>query len=149
MRKAKILGIMTELVDKSRLKVRFSEVDSMRIVWHGEYIKYFEDGRESFGNHYTGIGYLDIYNSGYTAPVVDLHINYKLPLVYGDTAVVETKYIYSSAAKIMFEYRIYRESDGVVVAEGTSIQVFLDGQGELVLINPPFYLKWQQKWNLL
>ena len=37
-----------ELTDRKEIIVRFSEVDSMRIVWHGNYLKYFEDGRESF-----------------------------------------------------------------------------------------------------
>ncbi len=37
------------LVGKTSLRVRFSEVDSMQIVWHGEYVRYFEDeiGRAS------------------------------------------------------------------------------------------------------
>jgi len=38
------LSIKTETI------IRFSEVDSMGVVWHGNYIKYFEDGREAFGN---------------------------------------------------------------------------------------------------
>ena len=37
------------LTDRTSFQVRFSEVDSMKIVWHGEYIRYFEDGREAFG----------------------------------------------------------------------------------------------------
>lgn len=43
-RKREIENSLT-LVHKNKIKVRFSEVDSMKIVWHGEYIKYFEDGR--------------------------------------------------------------------------------------------------------
>lgn len=58
----------------------------------------------------------------------------------------ETKYIYTPAAKIIFEFRIYREFDNLLVAEGSSIQVFLDTQGELMLVNPDFYLNWQKKW---
>ena len=49
------------LIDRTTIKVRFSEIDSMQIVWHGEYVRYFEDGRESFGKHY-GLGYMDIYS---------------------------------------------------------------------------------------
>lgn len=41
------------LIDRTTIKVRFSEIDSMQIVWHGEYVRYFEDGRESFGKHYS------------------------------------------------------------------------------------------------
>lgn len=44
------------LIDRTTIKVRFSEIDSMQIVWHGEYVRYFEDGRESFGKHYS-LGY--------------------------------------------------------------------------------------------
>ena len=32
--------------------VRFSEVDSMNVVWHGSYMLYFEDAREEFGRKY-------------------------------------------------------------------------------------------------
>jgi acyl-CoA thioester hydrolase len=42
--------IQTELKCLTEIRIRFSEVDSMGVVWHGNYIRYFEDGRESFGN---------------------------------------------------------------------------------------------------
>ena len=48
------------LVNKTSLRVRFSEVDSMQIVWHGEYVRYFEDGREACGRECAGLGYMDI-----------------------------------------------------------------------------------------
>ena len=38
------------LTNRTTFRVRFSEIDSMQIVWHGEYVRYFEDGREAFGN---------------------------------------------------------------------------------------------------
>ena len=41
------------------ITVRFSETDPLGIVWHGNYIKYFEDGREAFGRKYR-ISYLDV-----------------------------------------------------------------------------------------
>lgn len=147
MRKKRETHNSLTLVHRNKVRVRFNEVDSMKIVWHGEYVKYFEDGRESFGEHY-GIGYLDIYNAGYTAPLVDLHVSYKQPLIYGDIAVVETKYIYNPAAKIHFEYNIYRESDGELVATGYSIQVFLGNEGVLEWNNPEFFLNWQKRWKL-
>ena len=87
------------LVNKTSLRVRFSEVDSMQIVWHGEYVRYFEDGREAFGREFAGLGYMDIYASGYTAPIVELHLQYRKPLKVNDTAVVETRYIATEAAR--------------------------------------------------
>lgn len=135
------------LIDRKTITVRFSEVDSMKVVWHGEYIRYFEDGRESFGKHYDGLKYIDIYDSGYMAPMVELNCQYKQSLTFGEEAIVETRYIPTSAAKIMFDYTIYRASDNAVVATGSSTQVFINGQTrELELNSPQFYLDWKQRW---
>ena len=134
------------LTSQTTITVRFSEVDSMRIVWHGEYVKYFEDGRESFGREYAGIGYMDIYESGFGAPIVDLHLEYKRSLRCNERAIIETRFIDTDAAKICFDYVIRRESDGEVVATGSSTQVFLDDQGELMLVVPDFYRKWKEQW---
>ena len=62
------------LTDRTTIKVRFSEIDSMQIVWHGEYVRYFEDGREAFGKRY-GLDYMSIYREGYVVPIVDLVAN--------------------------------------------------------------------------
>ena len=48
---------MPKLSEVIPINIRFHEVDSLRIVWHGHYLKYFEDGREAFGRKY-GIGYM-------------------------------------------------------------------------------------------
>ena len=136
------------LVNKTSLRVRFSEVDSMQIVWHGEYMRYFEDGREAVGREFAGLGYMDIYASGYTAPIVELHLQYRKPLKVNDTAVVETRYIATEAAKVCFEYTIRSATDGEVVAEGSSTQVFLDSRGELQLLAPEFYRKWKERWEV-
>lgn len=137
------------LINRTQIRVRFSEVDSMHVVWHGEYTRYLEDGRESFGREF-GIGYLDISEAGYAVPIVELNLKYKQSLVYGDSLIVETRYIPTDAAKILLEYIIYRESDQVVAAVGSSTQVFIDKtSGELVLNTPDFYKEWKRKWNIL
>ena len=69
--------------------VKFSEVDSLRVVWHGHYVRYFEDGREAFGKEYN-LGYLDIYENGLSVPLIDLSVKFKKILEYGDTAIIET-----------------------------------------------------------
>ncbi|HIV32808.1 MULTISPECIES: acyl-CoA thioesterase [unclassified Alistipes] len=130
------------------LRVRFSEVDSMSVVWHGEYVRYFEDGREAFGERYPGLGYLDIYASGYTAPIVALQVDYRRPLRIAERAEVETRYIPTEAAKICFEYTIRRASDGEVVATGSTTQVFVNTEGELELTAPQFFKEWKRRWNI-
>lgn len=136
------------LICETKFQVRFSEVDAMKIVWHGDYAHYFEDGREAFGQKYSGIGYLDIYESGYLTPIVDMRIEYKSSLTIGDTAIVETRYIAHPGAKICFDYIIRKESDGTLIATGYTVQVFLNKQRELELISPDFYQNWKKKWGI-
>ena len=127
------------------VKVRFSEVDSMSIVWHGSYALYFEEAREAFGEKY-GLGYLDIFGQGYYVPLVDLKFSYKKPLIYGKKARIEIEYKESEAAKIVFEYMIFDCDNNSLIATGSSVQVFLDKQYQLVWANPPFYEEWKKRW---
>jgi acyl-CoA thioester hydrolase len=136
-----------ELTDRKEIIVRFSEVDSMRIVWHGNYIKYLEDGRESFGLKYS-LGYLDVYKHNVMIPLVKINCDYKRPLEYGDTAIVETRFVSTEAAKIVFEYTIYRKRDNEISATGSTTQVFLTPQGELLLTAPEFFSGWKKKWGV-
>jgi acyl-CoA thioester hydrolase len=140
--------INTILKASKEIEVRFSEVDSMNIVWHGSYVLYFEDAREAFGNKYN-LNYLDIFGNGYYAPLVDLKFNFKKPLVYGKKARVEITFRNTKAAKIIFDYEICDMEDNSLIATGYSIQVFLDKQYQLVWTNPPFYEAWKQRWGLL
>lgn len=135
------------LTDRYLFHVRFSETDAMQVVWHGEYIRYFEDGRESFGRHFSGLAYRDYYDNGVFAPIVEAHCEYKLPLTFGEDAIVETRYINSPAAKIQFDYTVYRASDGAIAATGYTTQVFINSATrELELSNPQFYLDWKKRW---
>lgn len=139
---------MKELVDRTEVKVRFGEVDSMQIVWHGNYLKYFEDAREAFGERY-GLGYLDVYKHHVMIPIVKVQCDFKKPLKYGESAIVEATFVNSEAAKIVFTYKIYRKSDMELAATGNSVQVFLTPEGELLLTSPPFFLGWKKHWGLI
>jgi acyl-CoA thioester hydrolase len=139
---------MRHLTTSKEIEVRFSEVDSMNIVWHGSYTLYFEDARAEFGKKY-GLGYLDIFGNGYYAPLVDLQFSYKKPLVYGRKACVNITFRNTEAAKIIFDYEIYDTEDNALIATGHSVQVFLDMQYQLVWTNPAFYEEWKQKYELI
>jgi acyl-CoA thioester hydrolase len=140
----KNVALMTETL----IRVRFSDVDSMGVVWHGQYIKYFEDGREDFGNKF-GISYMDFYKFGILIPIVKIVCNYKKPLVYGDTALVKTRFVNSEAAKTLFEYTIYNNRNHEIVATGSSTQVFLNMNRELLLNSPPSFLEWKERNGLI
>ncbi len=135
------------LVNRTRIRVRFSEVDSMNVVWHGEYVRYFEDGRQAFGREY-GIDYSDFIRHGYVAPIVDLKVQYKRSLTFSEEAIIETRYIACDTAKLIFDYIIYRAEDMSVAATGSSEQVFLNKKGEMELNSPLFYKEWKEKWQV-
>lgn len=137
---------MRNLEDICRVQVKFSEIDAMSRVWHGSYITYFEDGRESFGRRYPGIGYADMQRSGIYAPIYDVHIRYFAPLAMNDVAVVHTRYVYKPGARLDYSYEVYRESDRMLCATGTTVQLFIDPHAQLMLDKPDYYQQWQDRF---
>jgi len=123
--------------------IRFSEVDSMGVVWHGSYVTYLEDAREAFGKEYN-LDYQRFIAERYYAPIVDMQIKYKRPLRYGMHPEIEISYIPSDSAKIVFDYRISHE--GELIATATTTQVFMNLDYQLVLYNPPFFAEWKKQW---
>ena len=136
------------LVNRTKIQVRFSDVDSMGVVWHGNYVKYFEDGREAFGDQF-GINYLDFYHEGVLIPLVKITCDFKRPLKYGDNAVIETRFVNCDAAKLQYDYTIYRNNTNEIVATGSTIQVFLNSEMELLLEYPPFFTAWKKKHGFI
>jgi len=136
------------LIIQKTIDIRFSEVDSMGVVWHGSYVKFLEDGREYFGLKY-GLSYLEVASKDLLIPVVDMRLSYKKSAKYGEKLVVETKFVDSPAAKIIFEYIIYRESDMEILAKAKTVQVFTDNKGQLLLNNPQFFTDWKKNVGLL
>ncbi len=136
-----------ELVAEIEIAIRFNEVDSLGIVWHGNYVKYFEDGREAFGTQYD-LNFQHVYlNDGFVTPIVSVECNYKQSLKYGDRAIIETRYIPSRASKIIFEYRIFRASDRMLMTTGKTVQVFVSRSGELFYTVPDFFERWKMKMS--
>lgn len=138
-----------EISHTSQVRVRFVETDPLGIVWHGNYIQYFEDGREAFGRHH-GISYLDQKKYGFATPIVKSSTDHKLPLRYGDIATIKTIYVDNQAAKMVFRYEIYNQNNQLVCT-GETIQVFVDkiGEGNLWLTIPAFFKDWKQNVGLL
>lgn len=134
------------LEDICTVAVRFSEIDSMRRVWHGSYVTYFEDGRESFGRHYPGIGYADMQRAGIYAPIYDLHVRYYAPLIINERAEIHTTYVWHPGARLDYSYQVYRESDHTLCAEGSTVQLFIDPAGALMVDPPDYYTQWQERY---
>ncbi|MCM4158822.1 acyl-CoA thioesterase [Antarcticibacterium flavum] len=136
---------MHTLSSVTHFRVRFRECDPLQIVWHGNYLKYFEDAREEFCKEH-GFSYYDVRVRGYATPIVKSLCEHKLPLRYSDKFEVEVSFIPTPAAKMIFNYKV--TSQNKLVATGETVQVFLDKKGELVLSNPPFFYEWKQKMGI-
>jgi len=138
-----------KLINRTEIAVRFNEADPLGIVWHGHYIRYFEDGREAFGKQY-GLSYLDFFKKGFIVPIVSIQCDYKLSLRYGEMVIIETQYIPCEAAKIKFSYSLYNSENNKLVATGSSVQVFLEKETSVLhLTNPPFFEEWKKEHKLI
>lgn len=146
-RKKRSKGTVTDINNIHEVRVRFNDCDPLSIVWHGIYITYFEEGREAFGRTHE-ISYLDVKDSGYVTPIVNSNCDHRLPLKYGDIATVETIYVDSPAAKMIFTYNVYNQKKELVCT-GSTTQVFLDKDGKMSLTIPEFFLDWKRKVGLL
>ena len=136
----------TSLTHTSTLDVKFSEADPLGIVWHGHFIRYFEDAREAFGKVF-GLRYLDLYRENIVVPIIHIECNYRRILRYGHSIQIETTYIDSPAAKLLFDYSITDLNTGEVVANGNSVQVFMERESlELLLTIPKYMAAWKEKW---
>ena len=138
--------MLKTLAHSTELEVKFSEADPLGIVWHGHYIRYFEDGREAFGKAY-GLRYLDLYRENIIVPIVDIKCEYKRILRYSNMVRLETTYQDAHAAKLIFSYTLYDINTNEVIAKGSSVQVFMHKESmELMLTLPQFMVDWKRKW---
>ena len=124
---------MSELKASKLFDIRFSEVDSMKVVWHGSYVTYFEDAREAFGAKY-GLDYVNYH--------------YHKSLRYGSKPRIDIVYRPTRAAKVVFDYAIYDTANGDLIATGHTVQAFVDTGYQLMLYSPDFYVDWQEKWKV-
>lgn len=92
------------------VRVRYSETDQMGVVYHGNYIPYFEIGRVEWLRN-KGISYKSLEESGIALPIVSMTINYKKSARYDDLLIVRTKFKKHSSVKIEFDCEIWSEQN--------------------------------------
>jgi len=136
-----------ELINEIELEIRFSELDPLGVVWHGNYFKFFEDGRDALGRQF-GLNYLDMYNNGIVVPVVKCNAAYKSSVYYHNRIMVTTRLINTHAAKLIHQYEVWNLSTNKLSAVGETIQVFTNSKGELQLNIPDYFMSWKRKNGL-
>jgi len=133
---------MKFIEESTLVRVRFSESDAMGVVWHGNYLKYFEDGRESLGKKFS-MTYQDMYGHGFVVPIVNVNVSYKAPIHFGEEMEVSTRLIFTKAAKLIHEYKVWNLSSNKLSCVGHTEQVFLNEKTRsLELFIPSFYKDW-------
>jgi acyl-CoA thioester hydrolase len=109
-------------VSETRVRVRYAETDQMGVVYHSNYLIWFEVGRVEFIRQ-LGLNYKQMEEEGCGIAVVDLHVRYKAPARYDDELVIETRLLAARGAVVRFGYRILRVSDGLLLCEGETMHV--------------------------
>ncbi|MFN7770007.1 MAG: acyl-CoA thioesterase [Planctomycetaceae bacterium] len=101
-----------------QIRVRYSETDAMGFLHHANYFVYFELGRTELLRAQGG-NYRQMEESGLFMVVVSLECKYKKPARYDDLLRLQTRIQRVSAAKIVHEYRLFRDQELLCVAEST------------------------------
>ncbi len=117
------------------IKVPFYDVDSMRVVWHGHYIKYIEDARCELLDK-LAYNYLAMEDSGYIWPIVDMRLKYVASAKFGNTIRVFAHLVeYESRMKI--EYEIYDLASNKILNKAHTVQVAVDIASEEMQFESP------------
>ncbi len=117
-----------EFKTQTRLRVRYAETDQMGIVYHSNYLIWFEVGRTELFRE-INLPYTMFEEVGLGLAVIEASCRYRLPARYDDEVIVSTS-VNISSRKVTFNYRVYRES--TLLAEGKTIHVFVNKQGRAV-----------------
>lgn len=118
-----------------RIPVRFHEVDSYGVVWHGHYVAWLEAGRNALAAAF-GMDIVDLSRRGYLLPVVSLQLDYRRPAVLGDEIIVETRLQEPRGAWFTFDGRVRQAGEGVLLATASVRLVILNAERELLVTLP-------------
>jgi len=121
--------------DETEIKVRFNEVDSWGIVWHGHYIAWFEVGRMALLGRFNLLPQ-DFTQMGYVAPVVEVKCFFKEPARMDEEILIRTSVLQPTKAALTFHFQILRKKDGKLLATGEETQVLLTLDGRMLYIIP-------------
>ncbi|MDR2314723.1 MAG: acyl-CoA thioesterase [Spirochaetaceae bacterium] len=131
---------MNNISAELEFSVEFYEVDSMEIVWHGNYINYMERARRALLNR-IGYGYRSMKEAGFAFPVIDVSLKFIRPLRFGDRvrarAVLEE---YENRLRI--KYELFNADTGELTTKGTSTQMAFDiAKNDSCFVCPPGLIK--------
>ena len=125
---------------ETKLRVRYAETDQMGVVYHSNYIVWFEVGRvemlRTLGFTYREMEKQD----GIHLPVVDARCRFKIPACYDEQITIRTLLLNVRDSLLHFGYEIVRITDGVLLAEGETIHMVVNDQFKRIRL-PQKYLQ--------
>jgi acyl-CoA thioester hydrolase len=120
---------------ETEFNVEFFHLDPLQVVWHGNYINYFETGRRILLEK-IGYSYKDMKDSGYSFPVIEVSAKYTGSLRFGDRAIIKA-ILWEYENRLKIHYEIRNAKTGVVVTKGSSTQMACDiKSGESCFVCP-------------
>ena len=108
----------------SEVRVRYSETDQMGVVYHANYLPYFEIGRVEWLRS-QGISYKSMEERGVALPIVNLNLNYRKSARYDDILTIKTAFKSQSSVKIEFDCEIRNEQNELLTT-ASFLLVFVD-----------------------
>jgi len=123
------------ITSQTHINVRYAETDQMGVVYHGNYLAWFEVGRTKLFKE-QGIHYKRIEADGYHLPVLEVAIKYRRPALYDDDLTIVTTLKEKPVLRLKLDYEVYR-GDTLLVT-GSTTHAFIDREGRPV--RPPPYV---------
>ncbi len=121
---------MHEPLYRHRCRVIYGDTDSGGVVYYANYLRYFEAARTEFMRE-RALSYKEIEQQGFILPVVECQVRYKASARYDDLLLIETSLFEVKSRTCRFNYRIIRENDGKLLAQGYTTHAVVDLTGRL------------------
>ena len=122
-------------MNRTPVKIRaiYADTDAMGIVYHTNYIRWFEIGRTELLRD-MGIVYSEMEADGFNLPLTEVYCHYNLPAHYDERVLVETEIAYVKWVSIKFTYVIWDENRENLLTEGYTVHACTDRRGKVVRI---------------
>jgi acyl-CoA thioester hydrolase len=120
----------SEHVVEATLRARYAETDAMGIVYHTNYIVWFEVGRGEYMRQQGG-DYAHLEGQGYYLPVIEVQARYLAPARYGDLVSVRTWVEEARSRQVTFTYEVVMAETGQLLAAGQTKHVCVDKEGRI------------------
>ncbi|KZZ82722.1 YbgC/FadM family acyl-CoA thioesterase [Bacillus sp. SJS] len=130
---------------KTEVEVRYSETDQMGIVYHANYLVWMEIGRTKLIED-LGFSYAAMEEEGILSPVIDINIEYKKPLKYGQKAIIHTWVQEYSGVKVVYGYEMFTP-DGELAIKATSSHVCVKKESFRPINIRKFFPDWDEAYK--